>query len=127
MPGLYSSHGTTVFFNGVQIGYLTDYDIEASASSLVESTNVNSLVLGTGAGSRVLKNYDCVAVDPPKLSLALRGMPTNSPYDVGTLGLLEVYTQESVLTGQAVLVDWRHSGRTNAATTGSVTFQLNGF
>lgn len=126
MPGVESSQGTAVSFDGVVIGYLTGFDIEAKAGSLTDATSVLATVVGTGADSRVVRYYDCTSVEPPTVSITFWGPPTFTPYDCGMKAVLAFESFSSSLSGEAILVSFNYSGRTNQYTTGSATFQLTG-
>lgn len=126
MPGLYSSHGTTVTFDGVNIGYLTGFDVAAKAGQLAETTNVNSTVVGTGLNARVVKQYDCTSVEPPTISVTFWGPPSFSDDDAGMKAQIVFDAPGDTISGEAILVDWNHSGRSNQWSTGSATFQLTG-
>lgn len=126
MPGLYSSHGTSVTFDGVGIGYLTGYDVESKSGSLVETTNVTSTVVGFSENARVVKEYDCTSVEPPTISLTFWGPPSFLATDSGTKGILVFNAPGMAVSGEAILVSWNHSGRSNQWSTGAAVFQLTG-
>jgi hypothetical protein len=126
MPGLYSSHGTTVSFNGTNIGYLTGFDVEAKAGQLSETTNVTSTVVGSGANARVVKEYDCTSVEPPTVSITFHGPPSYDVEDAGFKATLVFDAPGMSVSGEAILLSWNHSGRSNQWSTGSATFQLTG-
>lgn len=126
MPGLYSSHGTTVSFNGTNIGFLTGFDVESKAGDVSEVTNVTSTVVGTGANARVVKQYDCTAIEPPTVSITFHGPPSFSPTDAGFKATLVFNAPGMSVSGQAILLSWNHSGRANQWSNGSASFQLTG-
>jgi len=126
MPGIYSSHGTTVSFNGVQIGYLTGYDWEVKAGQLVERTHVGSRVVGTGANARVVKEYDCTSVEPATLAFAFWGPPSFSTDDAGMKATIVFETAGVEISGPAILLSFSHAGRSGQWSTGVATFQLTG-
>ncbi len=126
MPGYYSSHGATVTFGGVLIGYLTGYDSESKAGQLYERTNVNSRVVGTGANSRVVKEYDCTSVEPPTLSFSFLGPPSYDAEDAGMSATIVFEAPGSTISGPALLLSFSHSGRAGQWSTGVATFQLTG-
>ena len=126
MPGLYSSHGTTVTFNGAAIGFLTGFDVEAKAGQLSETTNVTSTVVGTGANARVVKEYDCTSVEPPTVSITFHGPPSFSATDAGFKATLVFDAPGMTVSGEAILLSWNHSGRSNQWSTGTASFQLTG-
>ena len=126
MPGFDSSHGVSVSFAGVAIGYLTGFDDEAKAGTLVDRTGSSATIVGTGASARVLRRFDCTSLDPMTLSLTFHGAPSYTQNDVGTKGTLSFSAPGNSWSGQAILTGWNHSGRTGRFSEGSATFQLTG-
>lgn len=126
MPGLTSPHGTLVTFGGVAIGYLTGYDVDCQAGEVHEVTNVNSPVYGTGAATRVLRQYDCTSIEPPTLSIEFWGAPSYSATDAGLAAQIVFDSPGFYLIGQAILKSFNHSGRAGQWTRGTATFQFTG-
>lgn len=127
MPGIYSSQGTSVTFNGVMIGYLTDVDVDGSAASLVETTPVEATVIGSGVNSRVMKTYDCLAIEPITISISFRGPPTYTENDSGLRGLLVIVAPGSPpRVGNAILTGWTHRASAGEYSSGTATFQMTG-
>lgn len=126
MPGVYSSQGTAVTFNGVAIGYLTGFDIESKAGQTSDVTSVASTVVGTGANARVVKQYDCTTVEPPTVSITFHGPPSFVPSDAGIKATLTFNAPGMSLSGEAILLSWSHSGRPNQYSNGSASFQFTG-
>lgn len=126
MPGLESSQGAEVVFDGVVIGYLRDYSIDAAAGQLVDVTNATSAVVGTGANTRVMRVYECTSVEPAKLTINFWGPPSYTVSDCGKKGTLSITTQTMSYGGTAILVDWNYSGSVNTYTTGRASFQFVG-
>jgi hypothetical protein len=126
MPGQYSSHGAFVTFDGVLIGWLTDFEWQAAVATLVERTNVTSTVVGEGENARVVNEYDCTAIDPPTLSFAFWGPPQVSPYYVGAKATLTFDAPGATISGEAILKSISHRGRSRQWSTGTAEFQLTG-
>lgn len=126
MPGVYSSHGTTVTFNGVAIGYLTGFDVESKAGQLQDATSIDSPVFGTGVNARVVKQYDVTSIEPPTVSITFRGPPSFSVTDAGFKANLVFDAPGMSISGEAILMSWNHSGRVNQWSNGSASFQLTG-
>ena len=126
MPGYASSHGTSVTFGGVPIGYLTGFDSEGAGGQLVEKTNVTSPVVGSGANARVVKQYDCTSVEPLTLSITFWGPPSFTQSDGGKKATLTFSAPGASFSGTAILQRFSYSGRVNQYGTGSATFQLTG-
>jgi len=126
MPGQYSAQGTTVSFGGVTIGYITGWDWTLAAASPVETTNVTSTVVGTGASARVVKTYDVTAIEPITLSFTFKGPPSFGPSDAGKKATLAFSGGGASWTGEAILTKFNHSGRPNQYTDGAAEFQATG-
>lgn len=126
MPGRYSSHGTYVTFDGVDIGYLTGFDTESKAGDVQEVTNVNSPVFGTGSNARVLKQYDATSIEPPTLSFEFWGPSSFAATDAGLKATIVFDSPGSVISGEAILVSFNHSGRSGQWSRGTASFQLTG-
>jgi hypothetical protein len=126
MPGLYSSHGTTVSFNGVPIGYLTGFDWEAAAGEVHETTHVGSSVFGTGANARVVKEYDATSIEPPVLNIVFWGPPSFAATDAGLKAQIVFDAPGAYLSGEAILTRFNHAGRSGQWSTGTASFQMTG-
>lgn len=123
MPGKQSAQGTTVYFDGVLIGWLTGFDEGSQVGQLVETTNVTSPVVGTGANARVVKSYDCTSIEPPTFAFTFFGPPSYGPNDVGKKATLTFNGAGRYWTGTAILREFNHAGRPNQYTTGGASFQ----
>jgi hypothetical protein len=126
MPGFYSSHGTTVSFDGVPIGYLTGFDTECKAGETHEVTHVESPVFGTGANARVVKEYDVTSIEPPTLTFTFWGPPSFLSTDAGLKAEIVFDSPGNLISGEAILMAFNHSGRAGQWSTGTATFQLTG-
>jgi len=126
MPGIESSQGAAVTFNGTLVGYLTGLDVEAKASSPVDTTNVTSTVVGTGGSARVVRSYDCTSIEPPAASITFWGPPSFSKTDVGMKATLSIVTASVSISGTAILTSWNYSAKPNQYTTGAATWQFTG-
>lgn len=126
LPYTHSPQGSSVTFGGVPIGYLTGFDWESKAGELHEVTNVQSSVVGTGANARVVREYDCTAVEPPTISFSFWGPPSFAATDAGLKAQIVFDSPGSTLVGDAILVSFSHQGRVGEWTTGTATFQLTG-
>lgn len=125
MPGQYSSHGVEVTFDGDLIGWVDDFDWEAVAET-IERTSVASPVIGTGGSARVVKQYDCVSIEPVKLDLNFWGPPSFAATDAGHKGTLTFSAPGVELSGEAILVSFGHSGKKKEWSRGRASFQLTG-
>lgn len=123
MPGKQSPQGTSVTFDGVLIGWITGFDQEVSSGDISETTNVTSTVVGSGANSRVVREYDCTSVEPPVFTFTFWGPPSYSVTDAGKKATLVFDGAGVYWTGTAILRQFNHAGRPNQYTTGGASFQ----
>lgn len=119
-----SSQGAYVTFNGVPIGNLTGFQASPSSAVFAEMTNVTSPVVGTGASSRVVKQYDCVAIEPGTIRVTLYGCPASSPTDVGTKAALVLNSAAVAITQDAYLETYDVTGSVGQYLVGNATFRL---
>lgn len=122
----FASNGVLVTFNGVEIGYLFGSDWGAKVAVLQKITSEESRLVGTGDSVRVVQEYDATAIAPADFSFAFWGPPSFTPDDIGMKATLELDGPGVSLSGEAILMDIRHSGRAGKWSTGSATFQMTG-
>lgn len=121
-----SSHPCIVTFAGVTLGRLTGFDNEFTAGSLQDATSGDSPVVGYGVNSRVVKQWDCTAVESGTLALTFWGPPSFGREDAGLRGLLTFTAPESTYSVEAILVRFSHAGRAGQYATGAAEFQFTG-
>lgn len=126
MPGFNSSHGVSVSFDGVPIGYVTRFKNEAKAGALVDRTTATATIIGSGSSARVLRRFDCTAIEPMSLHLDFIGSASYSRNDVGMKGTLSFSAPGNSWSGQAILTYFDHSGQVNQYSEGTASFQLTG-
>jgi hypothetical protein len=121
-----SSQGSTVVWNGAALGSITGWSFTPSAAVYVESTNINSTVVGTGANARVRKTFDCIAIDPGTLDVTLYGCPPYGYGDSGLLATLAVTFSGGSFTLPAYLESLVVTGQVGQFLVGRATFKLSG-
>lgn len=121
-----TSQGTSVSFAGAPIGYLRSFDSGAEVGQLDDVTGTDARVVGTGGDARVVREYDCTEIDPPKLSFRFFGASPFTEDDVGTKGELAFSAPGDSITGEAILMRWNYSGSAGQYAEGSCEFQLTG-
>lgn len=127
MPGsgeIPSAQGTTVTFGGVSIGLLTGFDSSHKIGQLLDVTNVDSQLIGTGNQARLVRQYDCTSVEPASLSCAFYGAAAFTDEDLGISALLEFDSPEESYSAYAIMTEYTHSGSVGQFATGTASFQL---
>lgn len=122
MPGPVSPQGTTVYFDGVLIGYLTGWDWSIEGANPVEVTHVNSTVVGSGAAARVVREYDCTGVEPSTFAFTFKGPPSYGPDDAGKKATLTFTGGGGYWTGEAILRKFTHVAKVGEFTDGTAQF-----
>ncbi len=121
-----SSQGSTVSFNGQPLGTVTQFRASPGSASYFEKTHVSSTVVGTGAQARVVKSYDCTAIDPGTIDVTLWGCP---PYTRDLIGqranVLLNFTGGS-LSFNAYLDTFDVTGQVGQFLVGTAVFRLTG-
>ena len=84
MAGIYFAHGCSFTWGGTALSHVRTWEFTGSEGEVYEVTNVGSVVVGTGAESRVQKTYDTLSIEPTILRLTFYGPPPAS----GTLATL---------------------------------------
>lgn len=121
-----TSQGSTCIFNGSLLGTVTRFRAAPAQAVYAEKTNITSTVIGTGAGSRILKTYDCVAVDPGTIEVTLYGCP---PYAYGDIGLraTAAFTFDGgSISLPAYLDSFEVTGQVGQFLVGQAVFRLTG-
>lgn len=121
-----SSQGSTVSFNGSPLGRVTRFRVSPGAAVFAEKTNITSEVVGSGANARIVKTYDCVAIDPGTVEVTLYGCPPYVNADIGTRGIVSVLFDGGSLTRPAYLESFDVTGSVGEFLVGQASFKLTG-
>jgi hypothetical protein len=119
-----SSQGSDVIWNYQTIGYLTGFQCSPGSAVFAEKTNVTSAVVGTGANSRVVKQYDCVAIEPGSVSVTMYGVPPYVVDDIGVKGPLQLATPGGSLSCDAYLESFEVTGSVGEWLAGQARFRI---
>ena len=125
MPGLYSSQGCAVSFNGGSLGSLLSIDVKAQAGSTVDCTNMGSTVTGSGNDTRTIRTFTVVSVEPTTVDIAFYGSPGYATSDPGTRAQLTISGNIS-LSAQAILMSWGATATVGDFVKGTASFVLTG-
>ena len=119
-----SSQGASVTFNGLPIGLLTRFRCAPGTAVYAETTNVTSSVVGTGANTRVVKSYDCVAIEPGTVEVGVYGCPNYAAPDIGTKATVTVTGDGINFSAQAYLDSFDVTGQVGEFLNGQAVFRL---
>jgi len=120
-----SSQGSYVTWNGSTIGSVTRWRASSRTAVYAEKTNVGSEVVGNGANARVVKSYDCIAVEPGSVEVGLYGCPLSFA-SVGQRATVAIVAAVGSVSGTAFLDSFEVTGQVGAFLTGTATFRFSG-
>lgn len=121
-----TSQGTTVSFDGEPIGRLISFDSGAEIGQLDDVTGDDASLVGSGADARIVRQYDCTEIEPPKLSFKFWGASPFTKDDIGRQGTLSFDAPGDSISGTAILLRWKYAGAAGVYAQGSCEFQLIG-
>lgn len=127
MPDIPDSHGATLSFNGVQLGYVQNVTPSFSAGTVQDMTSKRSPVLGTGTNARIQKQVSCTSVEPGTLSCKFWGSPRLTIDQVGSTGTLSFTGGGSSMSMKAYLADLQSDHAVGQFAQWSATFNFTGF
>ena len=120
------SQGSTVSFDGGDLGQLTGWSLEGGKAVTVDITTIESSIYGASDNTRIRRELDATGIEPGKLSVRLLGCPPYAVADIGKKGGLSVTFTGGSLSGEAILDDFRVEGAVGELLVGSATFILTG-
>lgn len=120
------SNGSTVTFDGDPIGSVVSWSLQAGKAVTADVTSADSQVVGTGEGTRVVRQIQAVGIEPGRLSLTLFGCPPYVVNDIGKTGTLEVEFAGGSLTAEAILDDYVVDASTGELLRGQAAFIFTG-
>lgn len=126
MPSPPSSQGVTVSWGGFFIGNLTSFKATAGTAVFEEVTNVTSAVIGSGGDARVVKQYDCTAIDPGGVDIGLFGTPSAVLTQVGEQKTVSVTWADGSLSCDAFLETFDVTGNVGEFLAGTARFRFSG-
>lgn len=121
-----SSHPATVAWKGQSIGRLTRVRVSPGSAVYSEITGINSGLVGTGANTRIVKAYDCVAIEPGSVEVSLYGCPPYADISIGEFGIVSVYMDGVSITREAALDSFEVTGQVGEFLVGQATFKFTG-
>ncbi len=125
MPGLTTSQGSAVSFDGSSLGSLLSINVQAQASSPVDVTYVGSTVVGSGAAARMVREVTVLAIEPTTVEVSFLGVSGYTVTSPGAQGSL-VITGGVSLSATAILTGWGETASVGEYVKGSASFVLTG-
>jgi hypothetical protein len=122
-----SSQGSTVSFGGVLLGGLRSFRVIPGSAVYESYVHVGSTVVGTGVGSRVVRENDCVAIEPGGVDVSFWGRAPWVDDDVGKIAVLTVtYSNGFSRSWEASLETFDDGGQTGERVVGTARFKRTG-
>jgi hypothetical protein len=121
-----TSHGSTLAFDGTPLGRITGWRESPAQAVYAEKTNVTSPVVGFGSAARILKSYDCVAIDPGQVEVTLWGCPPWGYSDTGRRGAVSLAFDGGSLNLPGYLDSFEVVGAVGQFLVGRAVFRLTG-
>lgn len=125
-PTVPSSQGSTVIFDGDQLGKLTGWSLEAGKAITADITTADSERFGSAGDTRILRQLDCVGIEPGKFTVRLFGCPPYTVSQIGSKGGLSVTFSGGGITAEAILDGFNVDGAVGELLVGQATFILTG-
>jgi len=121
-----SSQGSTCSFNGQSLGTMTRFRVSPGAAVFAEKTNITSEVVGSASNARIVRTYDCVAIDPGTVEVTLYGCPPYTNAEIGSRGTVSVRFAGGSLSRTAYLETFDVTGSVGEFLVGQAVFKLTG-
>jgi hypothetical protein len=127
MPDIQGSQGATLSFNGQQLGTYIGMSPRWSVGSVHETTNKNSPVLGSGADSRVLKQFAVSTMEPGTVEVRFLGNPTLNINQIGNAGTLSIVWEGGQYSGKGFATELSGEITAGDLIRWSMTFHFSGY
>ncbi len=121
-----SSQGSTVSFDGTNIGQLTGFTVSPGRAVVQDVSSEFSFVLGSGDEARLVRQYECFSLEPGKATYTLLGTPPHTASLLGKRGTLSVSYTGGFVSANAFLESFEVTGAVGELLRGSATFILTG-
>ena len=121
-----TSQGSICIWNAATLGTVTRFRASPGAAVFVEKTNINSAVVGAGDGSRIVKTYDCIAIDPGTIDVTLWGCPPYSLVDISVRATASFTFSGGSIVLPAYLESFEVVGQVGQFLVGQAVFKLTG-
>jgi hypothetical protein len=121
-----SSQGSTVSFDGANIGHLLGWTVVPGRAVVQDVSSAQSLYVGHGEQKRLVRQVECLAVEPGRATYTLLGTPPHMKGDIGKKATLSIDWDGNYLTAEAFLEEFEVTGSVGELLKGSATFILTG-
>jgi hypothetical protein len=115
-----------VTWRGQEIGRLTRFRVTPGSGVYNEVTHIGAATAGSGVNVRVLKQYDCVAIEPGSVDVGLYGCPPYQDVQIGQHGTISVMASGVSISRLAYLDSFDVTGQVGDFLTGQATFRFTG-
>jgi hypothetical protein len=121
-----SSQGATVSFRGTPIGQLTGFSVTPGRAVVQDVSSAESLLVGASDTTRLIRQFDCLSVEPGRATYSLLGVPPHNTDLIGISDTLAITYEGGSFTGSAFLESFEITGSVGELLRGSATFIING-
>lgn len=118
--------GLTASFAGVSLGSVFSFDDEQAAGTPYEFTPAAAAIVGTGLGSRVVRQVNVASVENGTASFRVWGNPLFVASDMGTRGTLAFSVGGVSVSRTAVITRCRKAGEAGGLVQSAYTFLFTG-
>jgi len=120
------AQGSTVSFDGAEIGSLLSWTAKPASAVTTDATHVGCTIWGAGQDARLVKTLECTSVDPGTLSVRLLGCPPYGVSDIGSRATLTVSFDGGAISWDAILTSFEIEGSVGDLLRGSAEFAFTG-
>jgi hypothetical protein len=121
-----SSQGSTVSFDGENIGQLLGWTVVPGRAVVQDVSSGDSTYYGDGDEKRLVRQVECLSVEPGRATYTLLGAPPHIKGDIGKKGTLSIGFDGGSLSAEAFLEEFEVTGSVGELIKGSATFILTG-
>jgi hypothetical protein len=121
-----SSQGSSASFAGTPLGKVTGIGQKFATAGGVDFTNTASIVIGSGANTRVIRRSEPAMVEAGEVSVKILGLPPFSRADIGLIGTLSITVGGVNLAKTAYLADVDSQGAVGQLVESTLVFNLTG-
>ena len=125
MPGVTSSQGSTVSFDGTALGSLLSIAVQSQSSSPVDVTYIGSAIVGSGEDARMVREVTVLSIEPTTVEVSFLGASGYITTSAGNRGTL-VIAGGVGLNAEAILTGWGETASVGDYVKGSASFTLTG-
>jgi len=88
VPNIPTSQGSSLYFNGQQLGVLQNVSLSLAVGNKHEVTSMRSPITGSASSARVIKQYNVTSIEPGTITARFIGLPDLTVLDMGKYGVL---------------------------------------